>query len=288
MKTQNLVATGADAGAEGTVGSPPPRDVVVGVDGSRTALSAVSWAAREARTRGAPLRIVHAAPYLGEPGSRSAASPELPRARRIAAVAYTVARHTAPGTAVSTTIDPGGPVPALLRAAAAGQLLVLGISTTGAVDELVLAAVVQKVSARSTQPVVAVPRTHPERTPGRPVVAILGLGDTADDRAVAAFAAAAARRTGRGLAVLQTRAGGAAQADGWAGQFPDLAVAYRSMPGAPGVDLLDAAGPTPLLVLTTGHAGRFHRSLDGLHRWLLRHSTSPMALVPSRQETGAS
>jgi hypothetical protein len=33
-------------------------------------------------------------------------------------------------------------------------------------------------------------------------------------------------------------------------------------------------------VLSAGQGSMLHRSLDGQHRWLLRHCTSPMALVP--------
>ena len=44
---------------------PPPArpGVIVGTDGSATALRAVAWAATEARLRGTGLSIVHAAPY---------------------------------------------------------------------------------------------------------------------------------------------------------------------------------------------------------------------------------
>ena len=49
-------------------GDPPAREVVVGVDGTESALSAVRWAAQEAERRQAPLRILHAAPYLSRRG----------------------------------------------------------------------------------------------------------------------------------------------------------------------------------------------------------------------------
>jgi len=58
-----------------------------------------------------------------------------------------------------------------------------------------------------------------------------------------------------------------------------LQVERTSLPHAAAVTILEEVCPTPLLVLSTGHAARFHR-LDRLHRWLLRHCTSPMALVP--------
>ena len=262
------------AGQRPDAESPPVREVVVGVDGSEIGLSAVRWAAREAAARGAPLRIVHAADYLGEPPRPGAQPPALPNARRITAAAYTAARHAAPGLTASTEVVPGEAVAALLRAAEACQLLVLGISTTGRADELVLAPVAQRVASRSPQPVVVVPRSRPEAAEGRPVVAVLGLGDAADDEAVAAFARETARRRGHPVSLLQTRAGAG---DERTDRFPDL----EEFPRATATRLLAETCPTPLLVVSAGHPGRFHRSLDGLHRWLLRHCTSPIALVPS-------
>jgi nucleotide-binding universal stress UspA family protein len=268
--------------------SPPSREVVVGADGSTTGLAAVRWAAHEAAARGAPLRIVHAATYLGEPPVPGAAPPELPRARSILATAYTAARHAEPGVRVSTDLVADSPATTLLRACSDADLLVLGISTTGAADELVLASLTQRVAARSTQPVAVVPRTRSDghragradSAKERPVVALRGLGDDRDDHAVINFAAAAARRTGRPLSVVDLRPGTAPGDDDWAEELGDLEVSTTALPGADGVNLLGSVGPAPLLVLATGHTARFHRALDRRHRWLLRHCTRPMALVP--------
>ena len=153
-RAEDTRAASAKAGDD-----PPGREVVVGVDGTEVGLAAVRWAAQEAARRDAPLRILHAATYLGRRGTTGAPPPELPRARGITAVAYTVARHTAPGVQSSTEVVPDEPVTVLLRAAAASQLLVLGSSTTGAADEMVLASVATKVAARSPAPVVELPRT---------------------------------------------------------------------------------------------------------------------------------
>ena len=68
----------------------PEPCVVVGVNGSGTALRAVRWAAAEAHRRRAPLRIVHATPYaLGNPLDER-------RAASILALARTVAAHAQP------------------------------------------------------------------------------------------------------------------------------------------------------------------------------------------------
>ncbi|WP_448612446.1 universal stress protein [Geodermatophilus sp. URMC 60] len=270
---------------------PQPPPLVVGADGSECGLRAVRWAAEEAVRRNAPLRIVHANPQLGRRGV--AGSPaELPRARGATAQAYTVARHTAPSVPVSTEVVPGEPVAALLRSAEDAQLVVLGISTTGAADEMVLASVAQKVAARSPRPVVVVPRSRSGGTGSRPHVAVLGLGEREDDDPVAVFAAEQALRARRPLLVLHTRPddGGewAADSSRWAERWPDLRATHAPVPGPTGGRVLAAACPTPLLAMSAGHGGLLHRPLDGLHRWLLRHCTSPMAFVPPvHRVTGA-
>jgi nucleotide-binding universal stress UspA family protein len=259
-----------------------PPEIVVGVDGSDCALGAVRWAAREAVRRDAPLRILHAAEYLGRQDVSGAPSPELPRARRITAKAYTVARHTEHGLRATTEVVPGDPAAALLRAAAGSQLMVLGSSTTGAAEELVFASVALRVSARSPAPVVIVPRLRGRTPEGRPIVAVLGGSDQEDD-AVATFAAAAATAAGASLLLLQTARStpdAATDLAEWQRRLPGIEIEVTDLPGASPSQLLAAACPSPLVVLSTGRGGVLHRSLDGAHRWLLRHSTSPMALVP--------
>jgi nucleotide-binding universal stress UspA family protein len=266
---------------------PPPRAVVVGVDGSEVGLTAVRWAAREAARRNAPLRIVHAAPYVSRRSADAPPPPELTRARRITAQAYTVARHTDPAVQASTDVVPDDPTTALLQAAGAGQLLVLGSSATGAADELVLASVAVHVAARSPQPVVVVPRQRSRGAEDRPAVAVLGVGDRADDEAVATFAAEAAERSGVGLTVLQTRpprqgaeVSWVDDPDEWRRRYPALSVSHSELPAARADQILGATCPAPLLVISAGTGTLLHRDLDGPHRWLLRHCTSPMALVP--------
>ena len=281
-------ARAGDTPARPRDGEPPGREVVVGVDGTEVGLGAVRWAVQEAARRNAPLKILHAAPYLGRSGATGTPPPELPRARGITAVAYTVARHSDAAVQASTEVVPDEPVDALLRAGAGSQLLVLGSSTTGAADEMVLATVAARVAGRSPVPVVVVPRRRGATQEARPVVAILGVGDRADDEAVALFAAIAAQGERVPLTLLQTRPGHQDDAtswiddDGaWSQRFPGLDVQRSDLPAARANQVLAAACPTPLLAISAGHGTLLHRDLDGPHRWLLRHCTSPMALVPS-------
>lgn len=262
------------------------REVVVGVDGTESALGAVRWAAQEAARRNAPLRILHAAPYLTRPGPGGEPPPEMSRARAITAVAYTTARHAAPDVHTVTEVVPEDPTGALLHAAADGQLVVLGSSTTGAADEMVLAPVALRVAARSPRTVVIVPRRRRGVPPDRPMVAVLGIGDRADDEAVAELAAAWATQVGSALSVVQTRpadregAGWVDDAAEWDRRFPALDVRLRSLPSPRADQLVRAVSPAPLLVMSAGHGNLLHRTLDGSHRWLLRHCTTPMALLP--------
>lgn len=263
-------------------GDPPARAVLVGVDGSECSWAAVRWAAAEAERRGASLRIVHAAPYLGRRAEPSTRTPEMVRARRIAAQAYTHARHTAADVHAETEIVPAEPAHVLLAEAPDAQILVLGIATTGALDELVVAPVAQRVVARSSTPVVVVPRSRVPAPEGHPVVAVLGLGDPDDDEPVVEFAADEARRTGVPLTVVRPlgrRIRASTDVD-WAERVPDLQVTVEEVPVGTPEDLLRAIRPAPLLVLSAGHGSLFHRLLDGPHRYLLRHCASPMALIP--------
>jgi nucleotide-binding universal stress UspA family protein len=208
-------------------------------------------------------------------------------------VAYTAARHSAPAVRASTEVVPSDPTTALLRAATAAQLVVLGSSTRGAADELVLAPVALRVAARSPQPVVVVPRRRGGEPVNRPVVAVLGVGDRADDEAVAAFASTFVQRSGGALSALQTRPAGRAVADSWVTdaeewvrRFPGLEVDLRALPAARANQVLGASCPAPLLVISAGRGHLMNRTLDGPHRWLLRHCTSPMALIPPVNRPG--
>ena len=271
--------------AEGS-GGPPTAAVVVGADGTECGLGAVRWAAQEAARRNAPLRIVHATAVPRRHGRHEPAAAEPPHAKRIAAQAYTVAKHTESGVPSVAEVVAGDAAKVLLTAAIDAQLVVLGKSTTGAADEWILAPVAVRVAARSPRPVILVPRPR-GAAPDRPVAAVLGLGEPGDDERVAEFAAEAAQRAGTSLSVLEVRrprspATGAWTADEseWARRFPGLEIDRSELPRATPGQVLSATGPAPLIVLSAGHGSLLHRELDGPHRWLLRHCTSPMALVP--------
>jgi nucleotide-binding universal stress UspA family protein len=156
------------------------RVVVVGVDGSRSALDAVRWAAGEARHRGAVLRLVTAHPWDRPPiGARGGGySPQYGEvlravARRQLREAAAVATEVAGGdVCVDLELIVGAPVPVLRAEAERAQLLVLGDCGRGALVGLLAGSVAVGVSAHATCPVVLVRhgKDKPAEDRTRPIV----------------------------------------------------------------------------------------------------------------------
>jgi nucleotide-binding universal stress UspA family protein len=269
---------------ERTDGTPTSDRVVVGVDGTRTALDAVRWAAREARLRGIALQIVHAAPYDrgGEPEER--------RVRGILGAAYTVARRAEPGLAVSTRPTTTRPADALTEAGGTAELLVVGIPNQGPY-EVLLTSVALDVAGRAPCPV-AVVRGR-SRGSDQPVV--VGVDDPETDAAALEAAFAEADLHGSALIVLHARSGlrehlsgpdddtivRLADAIGAIGErHPRVQVRIRSVADTPTNALLVAANAARMVVVGTRGRGPAARALFGSHsRELLRHSPVPVVVV---------
>ena len=269
-------------------GDPPAREVLVGVDGSEVGLAAVRWAAQEAARRNAPLRILHAAPYLGRRGTTAAPSPELHRARRITAQAYTLALHTAPGVH-DLHGDRARRRHGLAAACGGGraarrprQLGDGGRRRDGARHGRDAGG--RPLAACRSSSCRAVGTASPPAGPPSRSSASATVRTT---RRSPIFAATSAERFGVPLSVLQTRPARRKAPDSWVddpaeweARYPGLEVRRTDLPAARAEQVLGATCPSPLLVISAGHGDLLHRFLDGPHRWLLRHSTSPMALVP--------
>jgi nucleotide-binding universal stress UspA family protein len=110
----------------------PGCPVVVGVDGSESALRAVRWAAAEAARRRAPLRIVVAFGWphdhvVGEIGlGRSYLDIMMDESRRLLAEAAGVAERAADGLDVEQQLVVGFPVPVLVAESRRALLVVVG------------------------------------------------------------------------------------------------------------------------------------------------------------------
>lgn len=280
-----------------------PETVVVGVDGSPPATAALRWAAREAACRGAPLRIVHAWLWplyrvpLG-PAPRAPADAGLQaQAERVLRDASSAAVAAAPDVVVDTALVVGEPATALMRAAEAAQLLVVGHRGLGGFAGLLLGSTGIAASARATCPVVVVRGVGVD---GGPVV--VGVDGSRGSTEVLADAAREARLHGSRLLVVHAwsaplrhdhlDAGGArdaessgrrngravlaAAAEEVARTEPDVQVETRLVDRAT-ADLVTASAEARLVVVGSHGAGALGGLLLGsTTHALIHHSACPV------------
>lgn len=269
--------------------------VVVGVDGSRLSLDAVRWAVAEALLRGAPLQILHAAPYATDPAGYGAR-----RAHDILARAFTVARRSDPVLRVATHRTQAQPAESLLEAAEGAELLVVGMGGGERPQEVLIGSVALEVSGRACCPVAVVRGEHLEASHDRPV--LVGVDTPAADAAALTVAFADAERHDGRLVVLHARHGAArlrehvtghdeagriADQDRladelapWAARFPRVPVQLEVVHGQPTPALLAAAVGARLVVLGTRARGGVSRALLGsTSRQVLRRCPVPVEVV---------
>lgn len=280
----------------------PP--VIVGVDGSASALAAVRLATREAAWRKRDLRIVHAFiwPLMKVNVEASDAVPEgglRNDAERVLAEAAATAAATDSEVAVTTELITGGPAGVLLSQARHTDLLVLGDRGLGGFTGVLLGSVAVQVTSHSQTPVLVV---RGEEHPVGPVV--LGVdGSPAGEPAVeAAFVEASQRHTDL-LAVrvwtepvamaapmapmnhdadiaeerqLLAQTVAARQAG-----YPNVSVLEQAVVGPAGRTLVRLSEQAQLLVVGARGRGGFAGLLLGsVSQQVLHHAACPVLVVP--------
>ncbi|CAM5636723.1 universal stress protein [Streptomyces hirsutus] len=155
--------------------------VMVGVDGSPSSLAAVDVAAREARLRGAPLRIVHA---FSRPSDLE------PMIHGVLAQAEQRAADVAPGLEVLRTVASGDTLTVLWSESRHAALAVLGGRGRGGFGHLLLGSTVVQLAAHGFCPVMAV-RGRPD--PQGPVLLAVDGSPAGAAAGEFAFAEAALR-----------------------------------------------------------------------------------------------
>ncbi len=165
------------AGIDDTRDGAEQRPVVVGIDGSDTALGGVRWAADFAASRGLPLTLLHAIPRLDwhfagadqpaelEPGSAGDA---------VLAAAATAVRTTHPDLAIRTAAVKGAVATVLAEASQSARLLVVG---AGAAEHRALGAHAVKIAHRTHCPLVVWRKPVARRT-GKPLPVVVGVDES--------------------------------------------------------------------------------------------------------------
>ncbi|MFF1511232.1 universal stress protein [Streptomyces sp. NPDC058326] len=284
-------------------------DIVVGVDGSLSARTAVLWAAAEADRRGRTLHIVHAAD-----SDRRALFADAETLQAVRAAGRDLLNETAsavhylfPDLAVTKELSRQEPVAGLRAAAGRRGTIVVGNRGLGGFSTLMLGSVGLGVAARAEVPVIVVRGDTDRSDTGSVTAAVRGASDTG--WLLVAAAEADARTSvlrlvsvwnvlthlGRVATTLDDPEGIARQrvneiralADRVLDFYPRLIVKHHVETGTstPGL-LVEASAHTDLLVM-----GREHRvlgagpSLGRVAHVLLHHAHCPVEIVPPAYAT---
>jgi len=138
------------------------KPVVVGVDGSPSALHAVRWAAREAQLRDVPLRLMHVSHIEPVRHPRQVSPPQeyqtalLDQGQHFLDEASEAARDTVPDLPVSTDLRTGNIADTLVNESKHAALTVLGSRGLGGFGSLLLGSVAVALSAHGHCPIVVI------------------------------------------------------------------------------------------------------------------------------------
>ncbi|GAA2558681.1 universal stress protein [Pseudonocardia hydrocarbonoxydans] len=288
------------------------RTVVVGVDGSESALRAVRWSAAEADRRGVPLRIVTAFAWthdhpVGEFGfGRSYRDIMLDESRRYLTEAAAVAERAAEGLDVEQQLIVGFPIPVLTAEARRAQLVVIGDRGLGGVTGLLLGSVATALAAHADSPVVVVRGEDEDPDPTAPIV--VGVDGSPLSEAALAFAYETA--AARGVPLIAVHSWLEVYADptvavlvdwdaieaderqllaerlaGWSEKYPDVPVQRMVPRDRAAHALVELSRRAQLVVVgSRGRGGVMGLLLGSVSHALLHRAHCPVAVV--RPDTG--
>jgi len=284
--------------------------VVVGIDGSDSALNAVRLAAAQAVRRAVPLRIVHVyvAPVALPNG---VVDPSLVRnamraqASRWLSVAAAAAEEVAPGLRPDLALEDAPLIPVLVKESRSAALLVIGTRGLGGFTGLLLGSTATLLAGRACCPLVVVrgedSGTSPEQGP-----VVVGVDGTDNSEQATAFAFAEASARGTHLVAVHTWADAAVDSvllghpeppdflpaqhrafevlaerlAYWQEKYPDVSVSREVVRDHPSRALLRYAAGAALVVVGTRGRGGFRGLLLGsTSQHLLHHAPCPVAIV---------
>lgn len=308
--------TDEKGGSQRTDGQRPDQVVVVAYDGSPASATALTWAAREAGSRRARLRVLFAADVgRGDTGGAAALSQAGHEAGvQLADEGAAWATQVEGGpveVAVETDVRLGSPTASLVEASKDADLLVVGNRGRGAVAGALLGSVAFSVTAQAACPVVVV-RGDTERRPGTDHPVVVGVDSSEGAQAAVEWAADEAMTAGAPLVLLAAWTPPEILAAGYgAAHLPEmvrmsedlarqgaesaLAHASQSRPDLQGEVRLVREKPAKALVAASENAGlvvvgaRGHGSIGGLFLGSVSHATihrssCPVAVVRTTPE----
>ena len=289
------------------------KPVVVGVDGSPTALLAVRWAARRASRDGVPLRLAHTYHLpIGFPSGVTEEESILDALRREGRrwldAARELATETVPGLEVHTQLAAMPTTTGLVHESETASVLVLGNRGHNALTSLLVGSTSLALAGHALSPVVLI-RNGADGSPSTGPV-VVGVDGTEASEAALAFAFAEASAEGAELVAvhayaesafeealaannapmnwtLQREVAQAALAErlaGWQEKYPHVHVEREVVHDRATRALRRCAQTARLLVVgRRGRGGFRDLVLGSTSQQLLHHVTCPVAVV--RTET---
>ena len=286
------------------------RTVVVGVDGSGSALRAVRWGAAEAARRRVPLRLViafggkvhHVPVRPGVEGSYSEAM--LERARLQLVTAGEVAQREGFGIEIEQQLIDGSPIQVLSTEARHAQLVVIGDRGLTRMEGLLVGSVAVGLAAHASCPVIVVRGDEREPSASALLPVVVGVDGSATSDAAIGFAfEAAAARSVSVVAVhtwsdavfdpamsavmidweiveAEERQVLTEQVGVWAEKFPGVPVELVVTRDRPAHSLLERADRAQLVVVgCRGHGQMAGMLLGSVSNALVHRSPCPVAVV---------
>lgn len=276
-------------------------EIVVGIDGSASALGAAWWAAARAQAWNAPLRLVHA--RTTDPAALASAPGPL-------AAAAEVVRSVAPQVPVTLALRYRPPESLLLAESVRARLIVLGSREMSDRADLGPGTVATAVSARGHCPVVVVRGRGPAEPPPLTGPIVVGVDGSHYGDAALGFAFELAWATGDPLIAVHTWTetgvgdggwtilpGGRAEIEAarktmlaarlapWRTKYPEVVVHERVVHDRPVRGLLAATNPMDgpaaqlLVVGSRGQLAPHGMGPGSTSRALLRSSECPIAVA---------
>lgn len=259
---------------------PDQHQIVVGIDGAPDCENAIRWAAAEAATRDARLRLVHAFVWseFRVPVGHSDLAPGLrANAGQIVAESVEIAEKFAPHVAMTGAQVDGFPAPVLLAESRDADLIVIGSRGTGRFSGLLVSSTGLALAARAQCPVVVV-RPTDDTVVGSRVV----IGYDGSPAAVAAidFGLVHAQRHGLTARIVAVREEGR-EAPGLPAHFDASTTEIVEVTGHPAELLLEWSADAQLLVVGSRGRGGFTGLLLGsVSQTMLHQATCPLTVIP--------
>ncbi|HEX5119973.1 MAG TPA: universal stress protein [Pseudonocardiaceae bacterium] len=283
--------------------------IVVGIDGSDSALEAARWAADEAARKRASLRLVSvvhvpvAGSYVGDVGLGFDMTEDLrAESQRMLEQARSALVEQQPELNVATTVLVGPAIPSLVEESSVAGLMVVGSRGLGGFRGMLVGSTAVALASRGRCPVAVI-----RGSGGRSGPVVVGVDGSATSDAAVELAFEEASVRGAELvavhtwleqgsdaartAAVESAIGGDAASTrgmralaerlaGWAEKYPDVTVVRRVVSGRPIVNLLAAAADAQLLLVGSRGRGAFAGVVLGsTSQALVYHAPCPLIVV---------